>query len=53
MIKLAIIGFGGMGEYHFHRLKRINEYEVVGVYDIDENRMMVAQNFNLKSIFRR
>lgn len=48
MIKLAIIGFGGMGEYHFHRLKRINEYEVVGVYDIDENRMMVAQNFNLK-----
>ena len=31
----AVIGYGGMGHFHGRQMKRIDGFELVGVYDID------------------
>lgn len=47
-MKIAIIGYGGMGGYHAYTIKNGNEkgytdVTVKGVYDIDETRMAIAK----------
>lgn len=42
MIKLAIIGFGGMASYHEKQLRDYNRLEIVGIYDVDPARMSYA-----------
>ena len=37
-LNIAIIGFGGMGEWHCHQMKASKIMNVVGVYDISEER---------------
>lgn len=47
--KLAIIGYGGMGEWHHHSIRdRVPEIEVVGAYDIREERVAKAVEAGLK-----
>ena len=51
-INLVIIGFGNMGEYHYNRIQEFNKYgkyslNIVGIYDIDENRNHYAQKLGL------
>lgn len=41
-MNIAIIGYGGIGRYHFHRIKQIDCLNVKGVYDIDNERMLMA-----------
>lgn len=47
--KLAIVGYGGMGEWHHKNIKeRIEEIEVVGAYDIRPERVEKAVAAGLK-----
>ena len=41
-IKAAIIGFGGMGSFHAKQIKEISSIQVVGVYDINPERVFMA-----------
>lgn len=41
--KLAIVGYGGMGYWHSHLLKDVDSIEVVGAYDIREERLRYAE----------
>lgn len=41
---IAFIGFGGMGVWHSNLLKRMDELELVGVYDIKEDRCKLARS---------
>lgn len=44
-MKLAIVGYGGMGAWHHHNIRdRIPEIEVTGAYDVREERRIEAQN---------
>ena len=47
---LAIVGFGGMGSYHFSSIReQLPEINVVGVYDIREERRNAAKEQGLKA----
>lgn len=54
-MNLAFIGFGGMGEYHARSLQKYAKSEpscpirMVGVYDIREERMHVAEKYGMKA----
>lgn len=54
-MKLAIIGFGGMGEYHARNLQKYMEsapafpLEAAGVYDISAERSRAAEKMGLKA----
>lgn len=41
-MKIAIVGFGGMGGYHYKRVKVIDGMSVKGVYDIEPERNAAA-----------
>lgn len=40
--KMGIVGFGGMAGWHFDLIKEIENLEVVGAWDIDEERRQLA-----------
>ena len=47
---LAIVGFGGMGSYHFSSIReQLPEINVVGAYDIREERRNAAKEQGLKA----
>ncbi len=41
--QIAIVGYGGMGEWHCNLIKRIEELELAGIYDISEERVELAK----------
>ena len=41
---IAFVGYGGMGVWHSNLLKRMDELELVGVYDIKEDRCELARS---------
>lgn len=43
MLKMGIIGYGGMASYHARELKDYDRVEVVGIYDVDPIRMEAAK----------
>lgn len=47
--KGAIIGFGGMAMHHFKSTKEYERIEYVGIYDVDERRVITANAEGLKS----
>lgn len=50
MLKIAVIGAGHLGKIHIRLLKEINDFELVGFYDLDpENRVKVEQEFGVKA----
>ena len=44
---MAIIGFGGMGSHHYHKLLKEQEIVCTGVWDIRECRREYAANLGL------
>lgn len=47
---LAILGFGGMGSYHYSSiLDQLPEIKVAGIYDIREERRAAAKEQGLKA----
>jgi predicted dehydrogenase len=49
MLKLGIIGYGGMAGYHKKSLEKYNRVKVVGVYDVNPERLEVARDEQLKT----
>lgn len=49
MLKMGIIGYGGMAAYHYDCLKEYGRLKVVGVYDVNPDRMKVAKKQGLKT----
>ena len=47
--KLGIIGYGGMGAWHQENSKRVPDLECVAVYDINPERLKVAEERGLKA----
>lgn len=48
MIRMGIIGFGGMASYHAKQLKDYKRVEIVGVFDLDPDRMAYAEACDYK-----
>lgn len=46
-IKIAIIGCGGMGSYHYRRMKRSKLFDIVGILDTDDGKKMYAKQHGL------
>ncbi len=50
MIKIGVLGAGHLGKIHIRLLKEIDNYEVVGFYDIDQDAAaLVETEFKIKS----
>ena len=50
MLKIGVIGAGKLGEIHIKLLQEINDFDLVGFYDADDNyRDAVAKSLNVKS----
>lgn len=45
---VAIVGYGGQGEWHYEQIKKGNAVRAIGVYDIKEGRCKRAENNDLK-----
>ena len=48
-VKMAIVGYGGMGSWHGDKLKSVPEMEVLGTFDILENRQEKARGDGYKT----
>lgn len=48
-IRMGILGFGGMGNWHFHHAPQVDGVQVVSVHDIDPARLAVARENGLKA----
>jgi len=46
-VKIGIIGFGGMGNWHWETIAGIEGLEVAGIYDIDDKRIEYANENNI------
>lgn len=46
-MKIAIVGYGGMGGWHCDRIVAMDELELAGVYDVLEDRKHVAEEKGL------
>ena len=48
-VKVGIIGVGHLGKLHAKLYKEIDLAEIVGIYDIDQNKAeMVGKEFNIE-----
>lgn len=45
--RIAIVGFGGMAEWHFNEIKTIDGLEIAGIWDIKEQRRAYASEKGL------
>ena len=43
-IKMAVIGYGGMGGWHCDRIREMEKFELAGVWDIDPARLALAES---------
>ena len=49
-LRIAVIGVGHLGEYHVQKYKGIPEVELVGVVDVDADRVTeIAQRYDTKA----
>ncbi|QOV18678.1 Gfo/Idh/MocA family oxidoreductase [Blautia liquoris] len=46
--KIAIIGFGGMGHWHYDLIQKIDDLSISGIYDIDEKQQKDAEDKGLR-----
>lgn len=49
MLKVGIIGFGYMGNFHYEKICHFNNIEVTYIYDINEEKIKDAESKGLKS----
>jgi len=47
-LPVGIIGIGKMGQHHLRVLSQMDDVEVVGVVDIDENAAKFAEKFSVE-----
>ncbi|MFV0401548.1 MAG: Gfo/Idh/MocA family protein [Oscillospiraceae bacterium] len=46
---VAIVGYGGMGKWHTKTIAKIDEAELIGIYDIDPARGLEAQENGIRA----
>ncbi len=46
-MKWALIGYGGMGEWHVGKIQTMPEFEIVGIYDVKPDRIQAARDAGL------
>ena len=49
VVNVAVIGYGGMGGWHTKRLNEIDEVNLIGIYDIKEERCALAAENGIKA----
>lgn len=49
MIKVLLIGFGGMGHVHFAEYKKMDNCELCAIADVDEKKRTEAENEGIKA----
>lgn len=42
-VRIAVIGYGGMGSWHCNKIRQIEELQLAGIYDIKEERRALAK----------
>lgn len=47
----GIIGFGGMGNHHFNNIAQIEEMNVTAVYDINPDKVKLAEEKGVKGYY--
>lgn len=47
MIRVALVGTGGMGTVHYHNYEHIDDAEVVAIVDVSEKSQETAENWDL------
>ncbi len=47
ILKISILGYGGMAHYHFERLSKLGIAKITGVFDTDEKRQEAARKEGL------
>lgn len=53
MVKIGIIGCGGMGRLHAGILEKMDDVEIVAASDVNENQYLSFRNdFNVKNVFK-
>jgi len=48
-IKVAIVGYGGMGGWHADRIREMDKFELAGVWDIDPERLAAARECSISA----
>jgi predicted dehydrogenase len=48
-MKWALIGYGGMGEWHVGKMRTMPEFEIAGIYDVKPERAKAAEAAGLKA----
>lgn len=48
----VLVGYGGMGRYHYTGICRTDRVHIGGVYDIDEKRMQLAREDGIEKSYR-
>lgn len=43
-VKIAVVGYGGMGGWHTDRIREMEKFELKGIYDIDPARIELAKS---------
>ena len=43
-VKIAVVGYGGMGGWHTDRIREMDKFELKGIYDIDPARIELAKS---------
>ena len=49
--KAALVGYGGMGHWHFEGICKTDRVKFVGVYDIDPKRMELAKSEGFEKLY--
>ena len=47
-INTVVVGYGGMGKYHADNIEKFENFNLVGIYDIKEERCELARENNVK-----
>ena len=48
-INTVVVGYGGMGKYHADNIEKFENFNLVGIYDIKEERCELARENNVKA----
>ncbi len=48
-IRVAVVGYGGMGGWHTDRIREMEKFELAGVWDIDPERLTLAEERGIRA----
>ena len=48
-IKVVVVGYGGMGGYHADKIRKMDKFELLGIYDIKDERRKAAEENGIRA----